>query len=359
MLHVLSVAYRLAPVHPRAVGGAEQVLARLDRALVASGHQSTVLACAGSRGSGALSSVPIGEGPFDDGRRRRVAQLFVVRLEQLLSERAFDVVHFHGVDVASYPFDSGALRRVPKLVTLHLPFDWYPPELFRPRPNLDFNVVSEWQRASLSSRVALRATIPNGVDLCEWRPAREPAGGYVLCLGRICHEKGFDIALRAARAARVPLVLAGEVFAYPEHERYFSEQVAPLLDAERRFIGPVSGAAKRRWLANADAVIVPSRVAETCSLVTLEALACGTPVITSDAGAPPSLIEHGVSGFVAGDELGFVDALRRVGRLGRADCRRRAARFDVRETEQRYLALYTLLAREKQRAAPPHAAAPP
>ena len=43
------------------------------------------------------------------------------------------------------------------------------------------------------------------------------------CLGRICPEKGFDVALRAAHAADVPLLLAGEVFQYTEHQRYFTE----------------------------------------------------------------------------------------------------------------------------------------
>ncbi len=48
-------------------------------------------------------------------------------------------------------------------------------------------------------------------------------------MGRICPEKGFHIALDAAREAGVPLLLAGGVFAYPEHRRYFAEAIAPRL----------------------------------------------------------------------------------------------------------------------------------
>ena len=56
-LTVLSVAYPLAPVGPDAVGGAEQVLTRLDRALVEAGHRSIVVAQEGSRTAGTLVAV--------------------------------------------------------------------------------------------------------------------------------------------------------------------------------------------------------------------------------------------------------------------------------------------------------------
>ena len=46
---ILSVAYPFAPVGPDTVGGAEQVLAQLDAALVAAGHRSIVVAAASAR----------------------------------------------------------------------------------------------------------------------------------------------------------------------------------------------------------------------------------------------------------------------------------------------------------------------
>ena len=57
-LTVLSIGYPLAPVTPDPAGGAEQVLAQLDRSLVAAEHRSIVIAPAGSTVVGEL--VPAG-----------------------------------------------------------------------------------------------------------------------------------------------------------------------------------------------------------------------------------------------------------------------------------------------------------
>jgi glycosyltransferase involved in cell wall biosynthesis len=349
MLEVLSVAYRLAPVSPGVAGGAEQVLAALDRALVQAGHRSVVLACEGSSVAGELAAVPIGVGPLSEARRAHATVLFRRRLVELVRQHRFDVIHFHGMDASDYPLGEAGLREVPKLVTLHVPLEWYAPELFRVGGNLSFNAVSAWQREQIGRAVTLRTSIDNGVDLSAWRPVPRPTGGYVVCLGRICREKGFDLALRAVRQADVSLLLAGQAFAYPEHERYFAEEIQPALDERRRFIGAVSGEQKRQLLAHASALVVPSRVAETCSLVTLEALACGTPVIAPAHGAPSRWLEPGVSGWVATGEVELAAALGRLDGLQREACRNLARRFDVREMARRYFELYAELASSSRR----------
>ena len=71
-MRVLSVAYPLAPVTADPVGGAEQVLARLDRALVAAGHRSLVIAPEGSQVAGTLFPVPAVPGSIRDEDAARV-----------------------------------------------------------------------------------------------------------------------------------------------------------------------------------------------------------------------------------------------------------------------------------------------
>ena len=104
MLTVLSVAYPLAPVGPDAVGGAEQVLSALDRALVAAGHRSLVVACEGSNVAGRLLRIPAAGGKLDDAAQG-AAQAAV---RHVLASVQADVIHLHGIDFDTYLPPAGA-----------------------------------------------------------------------------------------------------------------------------------------------------------------------------------------------------------------------------------------------------------
>jgi glycosyltransferase involved in cell wall biosynthesis len=108
------------------------------------------------------------------------------------------------------------------------------------------------------------------------------------------------------------------------HERqYFDAQVAPLLGGNVEFVGEVGGSEKIELLGAAACLLNPVRWAEPFGLVMIEALACGTPVVTSDAGAAPEIVDNGETGFLCPSERveGFVKALHRVPTLDRARCR--------------------------------------
>ena len=159
--------------------------------------------------------------------------------------------------------------------------------------------------------------------------------------GRLCEEKGFHHALDAAHRADTPLLIAGEVFPYPEHEAYVAREIRPRLDAKRRLIGRVQGAAKRRLLAAARCVLIPSLAAETSSLVAREAAAAGTPVIAYPNGALADAVAHGRTGFVVDSVEAMADAILRTSEIDPDDCRAEAQmRFDLRRTTASYLDLY-------------------
>jgi glycosyltransferase involved in cell wall biosynthesis len=121
---------------------------------------------------------------------------------------------------------------------------------------------------------------------------------FALILGRVCREKGFDDALEASRRADIPLLLAGAVFPYADHQAFFRDHIAPRLDRRRRWIGAVAGRSKQRLLAKARCLLVPSKVPETSSLVAMEALAAGTPVVAYRTGALPEIVEDGRTGLL-------------------------------------------------------------
>jgi glycosyltransferase involved in cell wall biosynthesis len=341
-LTILSVAYTLAAAGPDAAGGSEQVLTQLDGALVAAGHRSLVVALGGSAVSGTLLDVPAPAGELTPETARVVQALFRGRIAEALRRFPVDLVHLHGIDFHQVLPPPGP----PVLVTLHLPPSWYPEAALRAeRPGTWFNCVSAAQQAACPSGLRLVPPIANGVPV-DRLAARHAKRAFVVALGRMCPEKGFHLALDAARAAEVPMLLAGEVFRYAAHQRYFREEIAPRLDGRRRFVGPVGFAAKRRLLTAARALLVPSLAAETSSLVAMEALACGTPVIAFASGALPDIVEHGRTGFIVGNAEEMARAIRRVGEIDPATCRETARhRFSVERMTREYLVLYDKLAR--------------
>jgi glycosyltransferase involved in cell wall biosynthesis len=337
-LSIVSVAYPFAPVSEDSVGGAEQVLARLDRALVNAGHRSIVIAQDGSRVAGELKGVSRTRGEIGDFERASVRAQVRRHIAAVLTESP-DVIHFHGIDFADYLPGQGPSC----LVTLHLPVDWYPAPALRPgRPDIRLVPVSENQARGAPAGVALAKPIANGVAICGIVPKKKD---YALTLGRVCREKGVHEALDAAREAGSRLLVAGSVFPYPEHRRYWSAVVRPRLDRARRWIGRIGGRRKQRLLADAKCVLLPSRAPETSSLVAMEALAAGTPVIAFSSGALPEIIEHGRTGFIVGNVSEMAEAIDAAGSIDSAECRAAARdRFPAERMVEAYFNHYRELA---------------
>jgi CelD/BcsL family acetyltransferase involved in cellulose biosynthesis/glycosyltransferase involved in cell wall biosynthesis len=336
-LTVLSVGYPLAKVSDHTAGGAEQVLSILDRGLVRAGHRSMVLAPAGSRCRGLLISVPVPSGLLDDAAKQEARRKFRNCLNQALDRYSVDIVHMHGLDFSEYLPDSD----IPVVVTLHLPLSWYVSDALRDSGSNTVRVCvsrSQAHRAPLGTRID--SVIPNGIDLTRFRPARK-RGNYAVMIGRICPEKGFDLAIGAAQRAGIDVIIAGTVFEYPEHREYFDSKIAPRLSHRVRYIGAVGGEPKARLLAGAKCLLIPSLVQETSSLVAMEAMASGTPVIARRSGALPEIIQQGYTGFLVDSVEEMAHAITVSESLRPEVCRREAERrFSSEKMIAQYFKLY-------------------
>jgi glycosyltransferase involved in cell wall biosynthesis len=95
-------------------------------------------------------------------------------------------------------------------------------------------------------------------------------------------------------------------------------------------VGEISEPEKQQFLGEALALLFPIDWAEPFGLVMIEAPACGTPVIARPSGSVPEVLKDGISGLIASDVDGLVEAIRRVGDLPR--------RFVRKELENRFTA---------------------
>ncbi len=336
-LTVLNVSYPLAPVSPGTAGGAEQILAMLDNALVSAGHRSLVIALPGSQCHGLLLPVSSPRCVLDKNAKDAARHHHLEAIHFALRHFAVDAIHFHGLDFPAYFPECS----VPNVVTLHLPLHWYAEEVFQGRwPNTDFVCVSKSQALTCPNGAHISAVISNGIPLGPFVPGGKK-GKYALCLGRVCPEKGFHLALQACDACGLPLFIAGKVFPYPEHISYFENEIQPRLHTPHRFLGSVGGTHKQQLLAGAACVIIPSLVEETSSLVAMEALASGTPVVAFRRGALPEIIRDGRTGILVDKPGDLPAAILTACRLDKAVCRREAElRFSAKQMTDRYLALY-------------------
>ena len=333
---ILSVAYPLLPVSQDSSGGAEQILFLIERELVKAGLKSIVIGAKSSRVSGELLETPVFTGEITDQIRAEAQRAHLRRVEQACDQRHVDLIHFHGLDFYTYL----PARRVPKLATLHLPLAWYPSSIFD-LSDIQLNCVSQTQAAALIGEKL--PFIANGIDTQQFQ-CGSGTRNHLLWLGRICPEKGVHIALHVAQRLDLPMIVAGAVHPFRDHESYFACRVRPLLDDKRKYVGPVGLEEKKKLLAEARCVLIPSLAPETSSLVAMEAISSGTPVIAFRSGALPEVIEHGQTGFIVDSEDGMADALVRIKEVSPSTCYEQAKlRFDVRRMASDYMKLYTYL----------------
>jgi len=155
------------------------------------------------------------------------------------------------------------------------------------------------------------AVIPNGVDCERFCPGETPTRRRVLFLSRIHPNKGIDLLLSAWRelAPEFPdadLLLAGP--GEPEHVRDLYSHLAAGDLPRANYRGPIPSSETPRVLREAWVVVLPS-LSESYGMVVAEALASGTPVVTTTATPWPDLPGLGCGWWIEPKTDAIRDAL--------------------------------------------------
>jgi glycosyltransferase involved in cell wall biosynthesis len=299
-----------------AYGGIEEVIRLLCEGLVEQGHVVTLFAPPESQSAADVHVVLDAEHPGEIQKAQFEADHVARAFAEIDRDGGgFDVVHDHTGHVALSMADRIA---TPLVHTLHGPFDAAACSFYAEHGSKALLVaLSEHQRSQAPVQAGEIAVVPNPLRVEEW-PFRADKEDFVLWIGRMSPDKGPDRGIAAARAAGVPLVLAGPV--QPGQEEYFAREVEPQIDgAAVRYPGEADAEAKRELYAAARALLMPIRWPEPFGLVMVEAMACGTPVIAYPEGAAPELVLDGETGFLVDGEDEMAAA---IGRLDQIDPRR-------------------------------------
>lgn len=372
--HRLTVFHLVQPVE----GGVPRVVTDLVRAQVHEGIRAVVACPPGNGLSRALTAAGAEVLGWRAGRAPGPALAAeTLSAARLIAASNPDLVHAHSAK-AGLAARLAVRGRIPTVfqphawsfeavggTTARLALVW---ERYAARWTERILCVSEAERgAGEAAGIAARwAVIRNGVDLSEFRtghdagagpellpgslppPARSGGRGpLVVCVGRLCPQKGQDVLLRAwpEITGAVPgarLVLVGDG---PDRAR-----LTELAPDGVLFTGTVGHAGD--WLRAADVVVLPSRW-EGMALSPLEAMACGRPVVLSDVGGareslPPGHHRHAL--VPPDDPRALAAAVTRLlgdrrlrDTLGRQAAAHVRANFDVRHTAGAVSELYRQL----------------
>jgi len=341
-MRILLTADPELPVPPKLYGGIERIIDVLVRGLRESGHTVGLVA---HRDSEVLAHQV-----FAWPGKRSQQKVDVMRNTAALgfAARQFkpDLIHSFSRVMYLLPL---LVSRVPKVMSYQRPPSARTVSYGAKLGNgsLTFTGCSEHISKRIRAAGGKAETIYNCVELKKYTfTPKVPTDAPLLFLSRIERIKGAHTAIEIARRTKRRLLIAGNHATDGEEGRYWREEIVPHLGKDGiEYVGTVDDVQKNTLLRQSSALVVPIEWDEPFGIVFAEALACGTPVISSPRGALPEIIRHGIDGFLVNSVEEACAAVEHLPLIDRYACHQRVTDyFSSTVILERYEQLYRRLA---------------
>lgn len=318
---------------PDSTGGTGAAVGYLVKELRQRGHDVTLFATSDSIADGNLvSSIS----SHDFRSQYSETQEFFNIASAFDRRRDFDIIHCHN-EFKSLFF--GAASSVPSLHTVRYG-EFFSDELkiFNSFKHLNFVGISQAVRDMLPD-LNWQGVVHNGLDLKRF-PYLEQKEDYLLFLARLSPQKGPDAAIRVANKLGRRLILAGK--RSERDSKYLQKMVDPFIDGDRiKYLGEVDFSTKTELLSKAACLLHPITCPEAFGMTIIEAMACGTPVISYRPGAIEEIIIDHKTGFIVDSEEEIIEAIGRLSEIRATYCRQRVENnFTVARMADGYEKIY-------------------
>lgn len=366
-------------------GGVAGVLQSLKSYLVSKGHRVIMLTHDKSKGISDLNQQLLRTDPaepsplikVDFGLAKFWPNLFYKKqFKKIVSHFKVDVIHSHGLSRSEIAYRMSQASKVPLIVTSHGDLNHKHIDTFKRKFKIRKILSHANYVTHLTQPMATKADIilntnskskiiHNGIDLNDWPSTETKKKNYVISVGRFVNQKGFHILLKAYAEAcqhnhfQQGLVLLGDgpeknqLIALAKRLKLDMETSMPKEAAKAQTLylpGYLSGTDKVQALSEATLFLFTSQTDEAFSLVLLEAMAAGLPILASDfamarylvtCGMNATLIPHNSAQMWRKQLVEFDPELARIA----SDANQKAViQFDLNRVHQQYLDVYQKIA---------------
>lgn len=276
---------------PDRYGGLEMVVGDLAESLARMGHDVTVYAAQGSKlqGCNVVETIPAANTTGVDW------------YETEKQHYEFYKDKLHGYDIVEdntwLGFAYFEKRKHPEMKLVHKHhghLNWNDSAV----PRMNMISISKFMRKAYLQKGWPSEVIYNGINMAHYKPGSGSRDGLVF-VGRIDKFKAPHVAIELAKRTGMRLDIVGGTFV---QDKAYLEFIEGLCDGNQIVMHrDLDHESKIGLVRKARAVVFPSAMGEPFGLVSVEAMSCGTPVIATNDGAIPEVVQHGVTGFVCKD----------------------------------------------------------